>query len=572
MNLKHWFKKVGKIVGGLALIAMLGGQVISATQKTSADSPEFNVLEGDHEMFRALNYTKGETVYTDPVTAGDKEKVVASIYYHNGVVNTTAANTTIKVAIPSTSTTTTKLLDASISADNAATVHDTVVNKTIVGKSGLTIQTPTADSTVDFVPGSVRWFPNRSTTPVDLPGGVSGDSLVTTGLNIGDINGCWEFSGFVTFAMVVNTPAHQVLNPNLKLEKTVRNLAINEAFNKSDSAFAGDLLEYKLDVINDGQADAQDVIVKDMLPVQTSYIPGSLKYFPAGSNIPMSLLDGQTAEQLFADGIMVGELHPGSTHSTKFIFQVKIAGSDLAAGQELVNKTFATADSLQAADQVVTVIKVPEVPEVKKPIISLSKSAFNQTKNIDAQTVLASAGDTIEYSLITRNTGNGEGTVEVKDGIADVLEYATVIDSEGGQLISQPQSLDQDDQMLIDFGQKTLQPGGVNVSKFMVKVKSPIPTNPQNGFHFDHVMFNRYGNPVIIKVETPVAPPVVVKVETPPTVITQTVTKTVPQNTQLPRTGGGETLAAIIAAGFVATNIVYFSGKRKLKNLALAVS
>lgn len=502
MNLKKIIKGAGKVLAGLAVLTLLGSQVFSATQKTTAIGPMFNIRDGDKELFRGLNFTKDETVYTDPVTAGDQEKVVATIYYHNGVEDTFATNTMIKVGMPTDVSSAEKLLTASIKADNTSEITDTIVDGKIIGKSGLTIDTPSADSTLAFVPGSVRWFPNKSVTPVALPGGQSGDSIVSaSGLNIGDIQGCWDYSGSITFALKINTPH---LNPNLKLDKAVRNLAINEAFNKSDQAFAGDNLEYRINVSNDGQKEATSVLLKDALPSQISFTAGSLKYFPDGSSVAQTLPAGQSPEAIFGSGINLGNLVVGQNHRVEVTFQAKVNQTGTNAGQQLVNKANATSGPLSAADQVVTVIKV--VPaEVKNPNFIFSKSAFNITQNKDAQSVEANPGDQIRYTLKTKNIGSGNGSIDVKDGIADVLEFANITDNGGGQSINQPNNSDEDSRIIIDFGSKGIATNQEDVENFTVKIMSPLPKNPPSGHHFDLVMFNVYGNQVIIKIKPPVA-------------------------------------------------------------------
>lgn len=127
--------------------------------------------------------------------------------------------------------------------------------------------------------------------------------------------------------------------------------------------------------------------------------------------------------------------------------------------------------------------------------INLAKSAFNNTQNVNATTTVARAGDEITYTLITANVGT-ETALDyvISDDISDVLEYANVTDLNGATLSGG----------VISWPAQDIDPGEQVTSTFGITVKSPIPTNPQVGTSYDHLMDNTYGNDVRIRVETPV--------------------------------------------------------------------
>lgn len=180
----------------------------------------------------------------------------------------------------------------------------------------------------------------------------------------------------------------------------------------------------------------------------------------------------------------------------------------------------------------------------KNPILAIEKKARNVTKNIDdANGTTASAGDTIEYSLVTKNYGNGESkdTILKSEELADVLEYADLdFNSLNGAVF------DQDTQTLAWNKPVTIKPDQSITKTFRVKIKNPIPQTPKppgNPGSFDLVLTNVYGNTVQIKLPGGVA---------------KTTEKV---NQTLPNTGPGE---ALVAGAILTTFVGYFFARSRL--------
>ena len=129
-----------------------------------------------------------------------------------------------------------------------------------------------------------------------------------------------------------------------------------------------------------------------------------------------------------------------------------------------------------------------------------SKKASNLSQNLpDANGSTAKPGDTVEYTLTTKNSG--EITIkgyQVSDGFADVLDYADVVDLHGGTM---------DQYQQITWPKVDIKAGQSITNKVTIKVKSVIPQTPASSSdpqHFNMVMTNVYGNTVEIKLpETP---------------------------------------------------------------------
>lgn len=186
----------------------------------------------------------------------------------------------------------------------------------------------------------------------------------------------------------------------------------------------------------------------------------------------------------------------------------------------------------------------PPAPEDKTPILTVEKKAKNITQKIDdANNTTAAAGDVIEYTLITKNYGNGDAkdTILKPEELADVLEYSDLdFNSLNGAVF------DQDTQSIAWNKPVTIKPDQSVSKTFKVKIKNPIPQTPTpagNPGSFDLVLTNVYGNTINIKLPGGV----------PKT--TEQVNKT------LPNTGPGEALAA---GAVLTTAVGYFFARTRL--------
>jgi len=490
------FKFILKVFAGMSLLLAMVGQIFSAPQQSSADAPRFNFKTNDPELFRGYNSTFGESEYKDPVSVVDGDTVIASIYYHNGVEGTVAENTTIKVTIPATANGNQTVLSASISADNAETITDTIVDGQIIGKSGLTINAFGPKSEVSFVPGSLRWFPNQSDLPVALPNGVNGDQIISaSGLNIGDIAGCWQYSGSVVFMLKIKDP---IQTGSLIVDKKVKNFDSTADFADSNSTKPGQKMIYRIDVDNNGEIALPSVLVVDTNPTEeteATFIPGTLKYYPNKGTVETAIPGDQNQEYLFSRGLTFSQLAVGE--SIRLEYQVMVA-DNLDNNTSFTNLAFATSDTITDEDTVVTTVTSVGAAEIVR-----SKEAYNVTQNVDATETLANSGDSIRYQLVVRNVGEAAGEAKIEDGIADVLEYAEITDLGGGTLNDDPANPLEDNRQMIDFGNYEILPGGEITREFTVRVKNPLPKTPRSGNHYDLVMFNEFGNQVIIKITPP---------------------------------------------------------------------
>lgn len=482
LNLKKWLSAIflGSLLGGMVIHASAGG------------GAQFNFLSGDKEFFTGRNITASQTDLVDPVNANPGDTVEGALYYHNGVENSTATNVRVSVTLPPQVDAKSLVLNAKLTSDNAPIITDTVVNGQIVGPTGLTIISSAATQ-LDVVPGSVRWFPDGSATPVPLLNGQSGAELFTSGgLSLGDIAGCWAHAGYVLFRVKLHPP---VVTPQLKLTKEVSVGASNTVWSGSAKANVGDTVNFRLTTTNPGDGRLDNVTLVDTLPNGLVYQSATI--YPNGAT------DGVPLTGDISKNLSLGALDAGKT--TTVIIVTKVAGNFPCGDSVLTNTATVTAGALSATSSAMVTVNISGGVCVGQPNIEKSKKAYNDTQKVDATTVTANPGDQITYTLTTKNSGTAPATdFVVVDGIKDILDYTDVVSiSDNGKTVDNPNAIVRDDQTSVQYPPVTIAAGASIDRTFVVKLKSPVPTNPQNGTAFDFVMFNVYGNKVVINVARP---------------------------------------------------------------------
>ncbi|OQA04533.1 MAG: hypothetical protein BWY68_00246 [bacterium ADurb.Bin400] len=503
MDFKDYLKTRLRRILGFSLLAAVLSLAVFPGVGTYAAEPRFNFLDGDYELLRGKNVTEQEAVLKDPVTGEAGDIFQGVIYYHNGEADTVALNTTIHVNIPERTIDNTAVLTATIDADNTQAVTSTIVDGETIGRPGLTVVL-NQDAALELVPGSVQWFPNvnqdgDAVLATPLPGGQTGDSIDKTGISIGDIQGCWPFAGFVAFKFKTIPLAV----PTLTIDKTVRNVSKGESsFVDLTTAVKDEVVEFKIDVVNNGNVVIDDAVLKDVLPEELELLDGSVEHVATNSN-PV-LLPSDEVAQLFTSGRPFGDvIDPGIVHTFTFKAKVVAVVSEITLA---VNKAIVIFDN-ESIEDTATVKIVPVVANIVK-----NKKAVNNTsgkvaelQKYDSKDILgleAQPGDEITYTLTTRNIGTGATEFVVEDGIADILEYANVIlVSHEGEIVTGTTG---NEAKLVQYPAVVLNPGEVIERTFKVKVKNPLPNNPPSGYSYDDKMFNKYGDIVIVFIQRPV--------------------------------------------------------------------
>ena len=469
MSFKNYIKEKMKYLLGIAGVAALLSQLILPALGAKAISPRFNFLAGDQEMVRGVNVSRDEAIWKNPIDGDAGQIFRGLIYYHNGVVDTAAENTRVKIDIPGMTSNSQAVIGTEISADNAAPITSTVVDGQIVGLNGLHLNLD-KDANLEFVPGSVRWFPNSNVNggpneqPQTLPFNQTGDEIVSgQGVNIGNIQGCWNFAGFISFDFRSKVKTQPQLN--IAIEKMVRNVTAGEAnFVKETQARTGNIVEFEVEPKNIGQADLNNAMLKDELPNGLTYVPGSFAKRSGGLITPLSDSD---AAIFFDGGLNIGTLPVNQApESKRFLFKATVSTTSLS--DILTNKAIVTAAGLSAASTARVII-------VSSNIVK-SKSAFNDTKRQPASTV--SPNDLVTFTLTAKNTGSAATGFVFEDNVKEVLKFAEIVSiSNNGHLTGD----------VITWPEVGINPG-VSISRtFQVKIKNEVSDDCFNNFFGNNV-------------------------------------------------------------------------------------
>jgi len=305
--------------------------------------------EGPHfaaelPLFEGANITKNQQGYSDPVTGDPGDNIAGLIYIHNDVKGTTATNSKVKVDLPSTTTNKSAVLKETLSADNAASISDTLTANL------------SADANINYVAGSAKFYHvvNNQSVEIPFPNG-DGNNLTTTGVNLGNLQGCTEFIYFISF--IFKTTPKDVPAANFTVAKTVRNISCGESnFVKSNYANPGETLEYKIDFQNTGKA-AADIFVVDKIPAKTTFVPGSVVLVRNGKEEKLS-------DAFVGEGVSISNVTAGEKGTIKF--KVKV-NADAKDKEVLVNTVTLYFNKISICDTAQTTVKVAVTPTPPVP-------------------------------------------------------------------------------------------------------------------------------------------------------------------------------------------------------------
>ena len=241
-----------------------------------------------------------------PFVASPGDVLTFSVYYHNGVIDSVAYNTILRVALPS-GMNFSQNVTAYLWADNAG---NATPSNPMTQSLPVSISVPAA---LEFIPGSVTWYPNQTDSRFNPPApflfGQTGDELIGQGLRVGDIVGCWEYSGYVNFKVRVGQP----VPPDLQITKTGKNLSQNQ-YDWTDTVFArpSQRIAFLIKVQVNGGSIAKSVTLWDLLPNQMTYVPGTLTINGVSAGTYNNFGTGPTTT------LNLGDIAPGQTLDVYF--------------------------------------------------------------------------------------------------------------------------------------------------------------------------------------------------------------------------------------------------------------
>lgn len=251
---------------------------------------------GDERDFLRGSVVGSQNNWSDPVEAApDQSEVEVKIYIHNNAdasLNDSgdgvARDVNVRVSVPEDSAQS-QDLTSWISASNAQpqTIYDTL---TVNGENNGYLE-------LDFVPGSAKLHNGNDVVALS-------DALFAGGVNIGDQNGCFEYTREITFRVKVNMP-------NYSISKQVKVTGSEDTWTETVEADPADTISWLITFNNIGNTELKNVKIVDNIPEGLTVVPGSVKL--TNGNYPQGYVYPDTAIQ--ADGrqvnVDIGNYNPG---------------------------------------------------------------------------------------------------------------------------------------------------------------------------------------------------------------------------------------------------------------------
>ena len=368
-------------IGGSVLA--YGPERTTYTVEKPADKITFNSITnnsnyGDERNFMLIKDAANTSAggWSDTVDVQDGKEYIVRLYVHNNAaanLNLVAENTRVKVNVP-TNTANSVKLDGFVSADNAspAQVWDDVVMRS------------DKKFNIAYVQGSSRYHNNVN----PAQGFALPDSIVTSaGAQVGyekmdgRVQGCFEYSGIATFKVKVRSEK----TPNFNVKKEVR-LHGTDQWSKSVTAKPGQKVDYRIGYDNTGEAQQNNVVVKDVLPAGMTYNQGTTTLKNAANPNSLKVSDNIISTQ----GINIGNYAPKANAFAYFTATLP-NGDKLQCGEnKLINTATIDTDNGSKSDTAEVVVTTECQPGECKPGIPEGDERCKET--VVAPTTLPTTG------------------------------------------------------------------------------------------------------------------------------------------------------------------------------------
>lgn len=466
---------------------------------------------GDERNFVGIRESGTSNLWSDNMAVEKGKEYTVRMYVHNNAasnLNLVAENVTAKFNLP---TTTGKSLQVNgfLSASNATPteVYDHA------------IFTNTEDFNLAYTSGSLKYENNAfGAAGTALPESIFTSAGAKLGYDKldGKIPGCFQYAGYVTFKVKPQfAPTSQ-----FTMSKMVSKHGANK-WVESYAAQPGETVDYLIQYKNVGGVQQNDVTFRDTLPTGETYVAGSTTFgnskTPAGVKASDNIANGT--------GINVGSYAPGA--NAWAIFSAKIADNDklpVCGANTLVNKAKVTTGGGSIEDTAnVTVPKECQPPVAAYTCDALTVTRIERTKFRFTTDYTVTNATFKNVAYVIRDAKGTE--VERMTSTAKTLDYtrSTVGKYTVEAVIT----------VTVNGQDKT-------VTSAKCKAAFEVPATPE--------YCTVPGKEQLPKdspdcKETPVTPPV-----TP---------------TELPTTGAGENIAAVVGLGALIASIGYYVASRR---------
>jgi uncharacterized repeat protein (TIGR01451 family) len=384
-----------------AMAAAIASAVIALPLSSTA--ADYAQLEGS---IGVANMTRNETNYAPSTSASYNEVVKFSVYYHNRELSDSgkvAENLKIDVDMP-TEAGRTQTVTVRIAGDNTNTVTDRA-----------TVNLNREDARLEFIPGSVYWKHNKGTREnMNYVTEKVADSYLNGRTIIEDVKPCFEYESTITFQA-------RVIVPSVSITKKVRQAGQGQAVT-SMNVKPGDRLEYLLTAKNLGNEDLTDVTMRDQLPANITYVPGTVKLFngPHPNGVVIN------NDFLFKGGVNAGSVGPGAT--VYITFEADVADvSKLACGQNtLKNIVVVDTDQTGEYNNSATVTANKECNNVSTPTYSCDvlKLTKGDNRTVTVSEFKTSQNNGATFKDVVINWGDSTDNLTTNNPVGQKHQYA----------------------------------------------------------------------------------------------------------------------------------------------------
>lgn len=398
---------VAALAGAGALMAFAWGPSRTTyTMAKPADHVVFNSITdnnkeiGDERYFvSASPYTgsSSSNYWSDKTQVENGKEYVVRMYVHNNAASNlklTAKDVKAFVILP-TDTAKEITVSGKISSSNAnpTTVWD---ETKFVSKNGEKFN-------LAYVDGSAKYYNTKDgkLRTFSLDGTNDSNDLFTSKGKLlgydkmdGNIPGCSEYSGYVTF----HVKAQFAAQPNIEISKEVKILG-SDTWSEEVKAKSGDTVRYRIHFKNTGNTTLQNVVIRDILPTGLTYVKGSTTIVNTAHPKGVALSDNIVTDK----GINIGDYAANAGAWLYFNATVDKSVSEKCGNTLLRNVAQANGGTTGTKED-----KADVLVDGKTCVdgFKIDKMVKLPAENEWHETVKANGGSIVNYRIRFTNTGN----------------------------------------------------------------------------------------------------------------------------------------------------------------------
>jgi uncharacterized repeat protein (TIGR01451 family) len=234
-------------------------------------------------------------------------------------------------------------------------------------------------------------------------------------------------------------------NPNLSIQKWVKNNTTGNAYSDSTVAYNGDRVNFKVTITNTGNADLLNARIADA-------IPDGLLFDDSVSTDGTSNFDNNTLTVMFNNA-----LTPGQSKTVEFAAKV-------TANSERTICNIARATGTNVSEKQDNACVTVTVPHTGNPRIAIDKLVKNDTNGGSySNSVNVRTNDRVKFKVTVSNTGNTTlNNVVMTDNIPSGLRFDDSVSGDGTPTINSNNTFS------VDFG--SISSGSSKTVEFAAKV------------------------------------------------------------------------------------------------------